>query len=78
MKKRGRRARRDVERNYPRSRFIAKLRRLADCLEQGQPFRIQVAGERITVPAGATISVEHERGRSDEELELQLKWQRDG
>ena len=65
---------RDVERNYPIPEFAAKLRRLADALEAGKPFRIQVAGERIRVPQGAEISVEHERGEDEEEIELQFKW----
>lgn len=54
--------------------FVAKLRRLADCLEQGKRFRIQVAGEQISVPPRAVINIEHERGKADEEIEFQLKW----
>ena len=65
---------RDVERNYSTAEFAAKLRRLADALESGKPFRIQVAGERISVPRRAEISVEHERGDEEEEVEFQLKW----
>ncbi len=69
---------RDVEREYPRKLFIAKLRRLADALEQGKDFRIAVAGERVRVPARARISIEHERGPTEEELEFQLTWTRSG
>ena len=65
---------RDVERPASVGEFVAKLRRLADALESGKPFRIQVAGERFTVPSNASISVEHERGDDEEEVELQLKW----
>jgi amphi-Trp domain-containing protein len=65
---------RDVERNYTVPEFAAKLRRLADALESGKPFRVQVAGERFTVPRHAEISVEHERSGDEEELEFQLKW----
>jgi amphi-Trp domain-containing protein len=68
------RSRRDVQRDYPRRQFVAKLRRLADCLENEARFRIQVAGERVSVPPDAVISIEHERGASEEEIELQLKW----
>ena len=67
-------AERDVEKDYPIEQFVAKLRRLADALEADAPFRIQVAGERIRVPARATISIEHERGDDEEEIEFQLKW----
>jgi amphi-Trp domain-containing protein len=65
---------RDVERIYSTHEVVAKLRRLADALEQNRPFRIQVAGERIRVPARAQFSVEHERGDDEEEIEFQLKW----
>ncbi len=68
------RAPRDVERIYSTGDVVAKLRRLADALESGRPFRIQVAGERIRVPAQAQFSVEHERGDDEEEIEFQLKW----
>ena len=68
---------RDVEKDYPIKQFIAKIRRLADCLEQGKRFRIQVAGERVSLPADATINIEHERGKTVEEIEFQLKWKLD-
>ncbi|MDP9068217.1 MAG: amphi-Trp domain-containing protein [Actinomycetota bacterium] len=59
---------------YSMPEVVAKLRRLADALESGEPFRIQVAGERIRVPARAEFSIEHERGSDEEEIEFQLKW----
>jgi amphi-Trp domain-containing protein len=54
--------------------FVKKIRRLADCIEQGKRFQIQVAGQRVTIPAGAVINIEHERGDSSEELEFQITW----
>lgn len=65
---------RDIERSYSTPEVVAKLRRLADALESGSPFRIQIGGERIHVPAGAEFSIEHERGSDEEEVEFQLKW----
>jgi amphi-Trp domain-containing protein len=65
---------RDVERVYSTSEFVSKLRRLADALETGGRFEIQVAGERIYVPARAEFNVEHEREGNEEEIEFQLKW----
>jgi amphi-Trp domain-containing protein len=65
---------RDVERVYSTASAVAKLRRLADALERGEPFRIQVAGERIRVPRQAQLSIEHEREDGEEEIEFQLKW----
>ena len=69
---------RDVTRGYDAAAAAAKLRRLADALESGKPFRIQVAGERVTIPGHARFSVEHERGSDEEEIEFQLTWLRDG
>ena len=68
---------RDIEKAYSSSENIAKLRRLADAMEQGKPFEIMIAGERIYVPVRAEFSVEHERGDGWEEVEFQLKWQLD-
>ena len=74
MAKRKSRPKRDVEKDYPARQFVAKLRRLADRIEEGKRFRIQIAGERISVPPAATINLEHERGKSNEEVEFQLTW----
>ena len=65
---------RDIEKTYSARDFAAKLRRWADALESGKPFTIQVAGERLQVPADARISIEHEREGGREELEFQLHW----
>ena len=65
---------RDIEKDYPLPEFVEKLRRLADAIEQGRRFEIQIAGERISVPARATYNVEHERGEGEEEIEFQIKW----
>lgn len=67
---------RDIEKVYSVQDFTAKLRRLADALDAGQPFEIQVAGERLYVPADASFSVEHERTEGTDELEFQLRWRR--
>jgi len=68
---------RDVDKAYPRADFVAKLRRLADALEAQEAFEIQIAGERLHVPARAIVSIEHEREAGHEEIEFQLRWQRD-
>jgi amphi-Trp domain-containing protein len=74
LAQRKKRSKRDIEKDYPAKHFVAKLRRLADCIEGGERFRIQVAGERVSVPPDATINIEHERGSSHEEVEFQLSW----
>ena len=66
----------DVEKSYSNKGVIAKLRRLADALEQGRTFDIQVAGERVRVPPHATVEFEYQREGDDEELEVELKWTR--
>ena len=77
MARRKSRPKRDVEKDYPARQFVAKLRRLADCIEEGKRFRIQIAGERVSVPPAATINLEHERSKSNEEVEFQLTWKLD-
>jgi amphi-Trp domain-containing protein len=68
---------RDLERTYTRAQFIAKLRRLAAALRTKRPFTIQVAGERLHVPARAEFNIEHERAGGVDEIEFQLRWRAD-
>ena len=65
---------RDVEKMYTKTEFIKKLRRFADALETERKFFIQIAGEKIFVPKNAIINIEHEREKSREEIEFQIKW----
>lgn len=67
---------RDLTRRYTRAQFAAKLRRLADAIEAGKAFSIQVASERLHIPPNVTFNVEHERSGDAEELEFQVLWQR--
>ena len=68
---------RDLERTYTRAQFVAKLRRLADALESERSFTIQVAGERLHVPADTAFDIEHERSGGTDELEFQVRWTRE-
>lgn len=65
---------RDIEKTYSTAQFVEKLRRLADCLEKGERFDIQIAGERVYVPQNAIFNIEHEREKDQEEIEFQIKW----
>lgn len=65
---------RDIEKVYTKGEFVKKLRRLADSLEKGKRFSIQVAGGKITIPKDAEINIEHEKSKGEEELEFQIKW----
>jgi len=67
---------RDIEKIYPLEEFVAKLRRLADSIENKEPFEIQIAGERIYVPVRAVYNIEHEREGDEEEIEFQVRWTR--
>lgn len=68
---------RDVEKEYSNADFVAKLRRLADAIENGERFEISIAGERVYVPVRARFSVEHEKSEDEEEIEFQIKWERE-
>lgn len=65
---------RDIEKDYPKAAFVAKLRRLADAIENDKRFVISVGGQKVYVPARAQYNIEHERAASGEEIEFQLKW----
>ena len=73
-KKKKKKADRDIEKGYTTKQMVAKLRRLADCLENNKRFQIQIAGERLYIPVDATFNIEHEREGGVEEVEFQFKW----
>ena len=64
----------EVEKGYSNQATTEKLRRLAESIEQGKAFEIQVKGERIYVPADAEIDFEYERTENVHELEVEIKW----
>ncbi len=66
---------RDIEKIYTHEEFVSKLRRLADCIESGEQFEIQIAGERIYTPVRAVYSIEHEREGDSHEIEFQIRWE---
>jgi len=66
----------DVEKSYSNKEVVAKLRRLADALEEERTFEIQIAGERIYIPPYAKVEFEYERQGDDEEVEIELTWRR--
>ena len=74
MMKRKAKPERDIEKDYSAKQMVAKIRRLADCIEQGNRFRIQIAGEVVNVPPDAVFNIEHEREGTEEEIEFQIKW----
>jgi hypothetical protein len=49
---------------------------VADALAAGRPFTLQVAGERLRIPAGARFNLEHEREGKTKDLEIPLQWKR--
>lgn len=62
---------RDIEKRYSKADFLAKQRRLADAIEHGERFEMQIASERIHVPVRAQFTVEHERSDNEGEIEFQ-------
>lgn len=64
----------EVEKSYSNKEVVAKLRRLADALEEEKTFEVQIGGERIYVPPYATVEFEYERNGEEEEVEIELKW----
>jgi len=66
----------EVEKSYANRDAAAKLRRLAEALEEGKAFEIQIAGERVYVPPYATVEFEYARDGEAEEVEIEVKWKR--
>ena len=66
---------RDIVKTYPKKQFIEKIRRLADGLETGEQFVIQINREIIRVPKSALINIEYERDKKGEEIEFQIVWE---
>ncbi len=68
---------RDIDITYDVSGFVAELRRLADALESGNAFSIDMDGEEVTIPEDALFSIAHEREDGEVELEFQVTWSLD-
>ncbi|HEX7174595.1 MAG TPA: amphi-Trp domain-containing protein [Pyrinomonadaceae bacterium] len=66
----------DVEKSYSNKEVVAKLRRLADALEEEKTFEIQIAGERVYVPPYATVEFEYAKEGDEEEVEIELRWKK--
>lgn len=66
----------NLEKAYSNKAAVAKLRRLADALEEGKAFVITIAGERISVPPDATVEFEYKRLGNELDVEIELKWKK--
>ena len=64
----------DIEVRHAVSTFVAELRRLADALEQGADYIIQIDDQEIRIPTDAVLSIAHERDDGEVELEFQISW----
>jgi amphi-Trp domain-containing protein len=65
---------RETEVTHDRLSFAAELRRLADALESGDEFTVDIDGEAIKIPADAAFSIVHEQEDGEVELEFQVAW----
>jgi amphi-Trp domain-containing protein len=66
----------EVEKSYELPEFVAELRSLADALESGGEFTMEIEGETVTVPAAATVvSVKYEQEDGVAAMEFQLSWE---
>ena len=67
----------DVERSYTPAQTAEKLRRIADAIEEGRSFRIQVDGNRLRIPTDGEFQIEMQAdGEGKGEIEIELKWNR--
>ena len=66
----------DVERSYSPRQTAVKLRRIADAIEDGRHFRLQVAGHRLSIPPFAEVEIEMQADDGSGEIEIEIKWNR--
>ena len=67
----------DVERSYTPAQTAEKLRRIANAIEEGRSFRIQVDGNRLRIPTDGDFQIEMQAdGDGNGEIEIELKWNR--
>lgn len=65
---------RDLDTNYDISAFANELRRLADALEAGEDYTIDIEGEEVLVPEDVSLSISYGCDDDGGELEFQLSW----
>ncbi len=65
----------EVEKEYSVKETVAKLRRLADCLENGEAFEIQLDGNKIHMPVDVEMSIEYDSEGEEHELEFKFVWE---
>ncbi len=51
--------------------FVAELRRLADALESGSAYTIDLDGDLVTIPMNAMLSVAHEEDDESDEADTE-------
>jgi amphi-Trp domain-containing protein len=67
----------DVEKTYAPAQVADKLRRIADAIESGESFRLQVGGNRLRVPTDGRVEIEMQTdGDGAGEIEIEVKWNR--
>lgn len=65
---------READATYDIQAFAEELRRLADALEAGEGFTIDIGGETVSIPSDVDLSVSYELEDGEGELEFQLGW----
>lgn len=66
----------DVERGSTPQQTAEKLRRIADAVEAGNSFRIEVAGSRLRIPTDGQLEIEMPEKGAQGEIEIEIKWSR--
>lgn len=66
--------RKDIEKSFSVEQTAAMLHRLADCLQQKKPFRVQISKQRIYIPPDADFIIEYEQEGARKEVEFQIQW----
>jgi len=60
----------------PRHETAKKLREIADAIEYGLNFTVQINGHRVRVPKGVRFEIDLETKPSRHEFEIEMRWDR--
>lgn len=60
----------------PRRETAKKLREIADAIESGLNFNVQINGHRVSVPKDARFEINLEPSSTRQEVEIEMRWDR--
>lgn len=67
----------EVEKKYSKKQLLKILERLTYSMTKNEKFRIQIKGNKVSIPAKSTdIEIEYEKEKDEEKIEIEIKWKK--